>query len=87
MVVAQLIVQSVIALIIAGTGWYIATNLRLQTRVKLLELRVEAYRKLFEVTEVASPTRLGRGERLTEEEAHALVLQQVRPVMLHGDSA
>jgi len=33
-------------------------NYRIQTRLKVLELRIDAYRKLFAVTEIASPTRL-----------------------------
>ena len=72
MALAQLIVSSTIALVIAGTGWYIASSYRMQTRIRLLEPRVEVYRKLFEITEVTSATRLGRGEQLTREEATRL---------------
>ena len=72
MALAQLIVSSAIALIIAGAGWYAASSYRMQTRIKLLELRVEAYRRLFEITEVASPTRLDRSEQLSREEAAKL---------------
>jgi hypothetical protein len=69
MALAQLIISSIIALIIAAVGWYAGSSYRMQTRIRLLELRVEAYRKLFEATEITSPTRLGRGERLSPEDA------------------
>jgi len=72
MVLAQLIVNAAIALSIAGVGLYVAHSYRLQTRIRLLEVRVEAYRKLFGLTEITSPTRLGRPESLTDEEARAL---------------
>lgn len=72
MAVAQLIVNAVVALIVAGAGLYIANSFRLQTRIKLLEVRVEAYRKLFSLTEITSPTRLGRDESLSPEEAKTL---------------
>jgi len=72
MELAQLIVNTFVALVIAAVGWYLANNYRLQTRIKLLELRVGAYRKLFELTEITSPTRMGRGESLSEEEAKHL---------------
>jgi hypothetical protein len=57
---------------IAGVGWYVASSFRLQARLRILELRVEAYRKLFEATEIASPTRLGRGESLSEKDQKEL---------------
>jgi hypothetical protein len=72
MALAQLIVNSVVALVAAGVVLYIANSFRLQTRIKLLEVRVEAYRKLFALTEITSPTRLGRGDSLSPEEAKAL---------------
>ena len=72
MALAQLILNAVVTLIIAGLGLYIANSFRLQARVKLLEVRVEAYRKLFALTEITSPTRLGRSESLSTEEAKAL---------------
>lgn len=72
MALAQLIVSSAIALIVAGVGLYAANSFRLQTRIRLLEARVEAYRKLFEITEMTSPTRLGRGETLSEDDAKVL---------------
>lgn len=72
MEIAQLVVSSAITLVIAAVGIYIGNNYRMQTRIKLLELRVHAYRSLFELTEVASPTRLGRAESLTEEERRTL---------------
>lgn len=72
MALAQLIVSSAIALVVTGAGLYIANSLRLQTRIKLLEVRVEAYRKLFELTEITSPTRLGRSESLSEQESKEL---------------
>lgn len=69
---AQLFVNAFVLLVIAGVGWYFANNYRLQTRMKLLELRVEAYRSLFELTEISSPTRRGRGECLSKAEAAEL---------------
>lgn len=69
---AQLITNAVVTLVIGGVGVYIANSFRLQTRIKLLEVRVEAYRKLFALTEITSPTRLGRGESLSPEEAKVL---------------
>jgi len=72
MALAQLIVNSAIAFLIAGIGLYAANSYRLQARIRLLEIRVEAYRKLFRLTEATSPTRLGRAESLSEEEARAL---------------
>lgn len=64
--------NAVVALTVAGVGLYIANSFRLQARVRLIELRVEAYRKLFALTEPSSPTRLGRGASLSPEEAKIL---------------
>lgn len=69
---AQLIANAVIALVVSSVGLYLANSFRLQTRIKLLEFRVDAYRKLFALTEITSPTRLGRGESLSPEEAKSL---------------
>ena len=72
MALAQLLVNAAVALIVAGIGLYIANSYRLQARIRLIELRVEAYRKLFELTEPSSPTRLGRPESLSPDEAREL---------------
>jgi hypothetical protein len=72
MALAQLIVNAVVALTIAFVGLYVANSFRIQARIKLIELRIEAYRKLFEITEPASPTRLGRPDSLSPEEAKDL---------------
>lgn len=69
---AELVLQILATLIIGGIGAYFSYNYRVQTRLKVLELRIEAYRKLFAATEIASPTRLGRGTQLSEEEAKKL---------------
>jgi hypothetical protein len=49
--IAQLVVSSTIALVVASVGLYIGNNYRMQTRIKLLELRVHAYRSLFELNQ------------------------------------
>src|ERR1700681_2964542 len=69
---AELALQIVVTILLGGLGTYFSYNYRIQTRLKVLELRVEAYRRLFAVTETASPTRLGRGPQLTEEAARKL---------------
>lgn len=70
--VLEILLGVLVPIAIAGVGWYVVSSFRLQARLRILELRVEAYRKLFEVTEIASPTRLGRGELLSEEDQKAL---------------
>lgn len=72
MALAQLITNTVVALIIGSVGVYIGNSFRLQAQIRLLELRVEAYRQLFALMEIASPTRLGRGESLSPQDAKAL---------------
>jgi len=68
----ELILQILATLFVGGVGAYFSYNYRVQTRLKVLELRIDAYRKLFAATEIASPTRLGRGAQLSEEEAKKL---------------
>lgn len=68
----ELFFQILATLILGGVGAYFSYNYRVQTRLRVLELRIDAYRKLFEVTETASPTRLGRGAQLSEEDARKL---------------
>jgi hypothetical protein len=70
--VIQLVTNAAVALTIAFVGWHLSSNYRIQARTRLLELRVDAYRQLFAVTEAASPTRLGRGEALQPEEGKKL---------------
>jgi hypothetical protein len=67
-----LALQILATLVVGGIGAYFSYNYRVQTRLKVLELRIDAYRKLFAVTEVASPTRLGRGPTLSEQDAKKL---------------
>ena len=69
---AELVLQVLATLVVAGIGAYFSYNYRIQTRIKVLELRIDAYRKLFAATEVASPTRLRRGAALSEQEAKDL---------------
>ena len=69
---AEFVLQILTTLIVGGIGAYFSYNYRIQTRLRVLELRIEAYRKLFAATEVASPTRLGRGPQLSEEQAKKL---------------
>ena len=68
----EIVLQILVTLIIGGIGAYFSYNYRIQTRLKVLELRIEAYRELFAVTEIASPTRLGRGAQLSEQDAKKL---------------
>jgi hypothetical protein len=72
MQIAQLIVSSIMTVVVAALGWHFIASYRILTRIKLLETRVQAYRKLFEITEPTSPTRLGRGEALDPEDARRL---------------
>ena len=69
---AELMLQILATLIVGAIGAYFSYNYRVQTRLKMLELRIDAYRKLFAATEIASPTRLGRSTQLSEEEARKL---------------
>jgi hypothetical protein len=69
---AELALQVLATLVVGGIGAYFSYNYRVQTRLKVLELRIEAYRKLFSITEIASPTRLGRSAQLSEQEAKKL---------------
>ena len=69
---AELVLQILATLVVGGIGAYFSYNYRVQTRIIVLELRIDAYRKLFAATEVASPTRLGRGTGLSEQEAKKL---------------
>jgi hypothetical protein len=72
MALAQLVVNALIAITLGAIGLYLASNYRIQTRIRLLELRVHAYRTLFALTEVAIPTRLGRGEAWSPDEERRL---------------
>lgn len=72
MQIAEIILQILATLIVGGVGAYFSYNYRIQTRLKVLELRIDAYRKLFAITEIASPTRLGRGAQLSEQETKKL---------------
>jgi hypothetical protein len=70
--IANLIVTSTIALI----GLFVANSFRRQRRLKVAELRVEAYRKLWTMMETARPSRLMDGVGpLTEEEAGDLYMR------------
>lgn len=69
---AELALQILATLIVGGIGAYFSYNYRVQTRLKVLELRIDAYRKLFAATEVASPTRLGRSPTLSDQDAKKL---------------
>lgn len=62
----ELALQGAATILLGGIGVYFSYNYRIQTRLKVLELRVEAYRRLFAITEIASPGRRGPG--LSEEE-------------------
>jgi hypothetical protein len=68
----ELVLQSAATILLGGIGVYFSYNYRIQTRLKVLELRIEAYRKLFAITEPASPGRRGRGLGLSAEEARKL---------------
>ena len=68
----ELALQGAATILLGGIGVYFSYNYRIQTRLKVLELRVEAYRKLFAITEIASPGRRGRGPGISEEEAWKL---------------
>ena len=69
---AELFLNFTSTILLASIGAYFSYNYRIQTRLKVLELRVDAYRKLFAATESASPTRLGRGDHLSEEDSRRL---------------
>lgn len=71
--VAQLVISSLIALI----GLYLAHSYRRQQRLRIAERRLDAYGKLWALTEVARPTRVkdvsvDREGPLTREEARTL---------------
>ena len=68
----ELALQGAATILLGGIGVYFSYNYRIQTRLKVLELRVEAYRKLFAITEIASPGRRGRGPGLSKEETWKL---------------
>jgi hypothetical protein len=66
------IVEGFTSIAIFAFGSYFAYNYRLQTKLKLLESRIEAYRSLWALTEPASPTRGDRGESLPPDAAKAM---------------
>jgi hypothetical protein len=76
--VAQLVITSVLAAI----GLNLAHSYRNQQRLRIAERRLDAYAKLWELTEVASPTRVtnvsvDRQGPLRQEEARKLYQQMI----------
>lgn len=65
------VIAAIIAAIVSVIGVFLANSYARQTKVKLADTRREAYAKLWEITEVASPTRLtkrGKSGVLTRDE-------------------
>ena len=56
---AALVITSLIAIV----GLYLAHSLRRQQTLRIAEERTNAYRELWELMELARPTRLAAGER------------------------
>ena len=56
-------VALVITSLIAVVGLYFAHSLRRQQTLRIAEARTNAYRELWELMELARPTRLAAGER------------------------
>ncbi len=49
--------EIIATLLVAGVGLYLANNYRQQVRQKTTDGRIESYKKLWEITQVASPMR------------------------------